>query len=110
MGKLQRILFPGLKNDSYLSYIIDVLQSQRYHPRYVTGEKIRKRDALKVLKKDINGILNHFKSRYRISYDPEVVFENMPDEKIEDWTPDHLMSEENHPEIFEEEACRVRLD
>ena len=99
-----------MKKDSYLPYIIDVLQSQRYHPRYATNDKIRKRDALKVLKKDINGILNHFKSRCRISYDPEVVFENMPDEVIEDWMPDHLMSEENNPQLFEEEARRVRLD
>ena len=99
-----------MKKDNCLPYIIDVVQSQRYHPRYATAEKIRKRDALKVLKRDINGILNHFKSRYRISYDPEVVFENMPDEKIEDWTPDHLMSDMDNPEIIKEESRRVRLD
>lgn len=99
-----------MKKDSYLPYIIDVLQSQRYHPKYATGGKIRKRDALKVLKKDINGILNHFKSRYRISYDPEVVFENIPDEKIDDWMPDQLMSEVNDPQTIEEEDRRFRLE
>ena len=77
-----------------LPYIIDVLQAKVWHPKYNTENKIKKRDSLKTLRRDIESILNHFKTKYRVSYDPAEVLERMPDEKIDDWIPDDLMQED----------------
>ncbi|MHA2250489.1 MAG: RIO1 family regulatory kinase/ATPase domain-containing protein, partial [Candidatus Kariarchaeaceae archaeon] len=74
-------------------WIIDVYQSQRYHPRYDTVARIKKNRALRVLKKDIAALVNYFQRTYRISYDIEEVFNIMIDDPVEDWAPDTLMSE-----------------
>jgi len=88
--------------------IIDVLQSQRYHPRFQTAVRIRKREALKVLKKDVHAILDFFKKRVRLSYDPDFVFMEIAGE-VEDWSPDELMTEGVDLQSFESEQKRTRL-
>ncbi len=75
------------------AWIIDVYQSQRYHPKYDTETRIKINKALKVLKKDITGIINYFRRTYRISYDIASVFGTMIDEPVEDWIPEGMMSE-----------------
>ncbi|MCY3414242.1 MAG: hypothetical protein INQ03_21535 [Candidatus Heimdallarchaeota archaeon] len=74
--------------------VIDFYQSKRWHPDYDTPEKIMLRNALPILKRDIESLLGHFKSKYRISYDPEVVFENLPETKVADHLPTQLMEED----------------
>jgi serine/threonine-protein kinase RIO1 len=75
------------------AWIIDVLQSQRYHPRYHTGERIRKRDALPILSKDVKNINKHFIKKYRIGYDYKEVMTNMVEDEVDDWIPDQAMGE-----------------
>ena len=75
------------------AWIIDVYQSQRWHPRYDTESRIKKNRALKVLKKDIAAIINYFQRTYRIAYDIGTVFELMIDDPVEDWIPEGMMSE-----------------
>ncbi|MHA2502065.1 MAG: RIO1 family regulatory kinase/ATPase domain-containing protein [Candidatus Kariarchaeaceae archaeon] len=86
--------------------VIDFLQSQQWHPRFDTGERIRKRDALPVLKKDIDSILEHFARRYRLGYEPDNVFQAIAGD-IEDWSADDLMSEFADPEAKERELRRI---
>lgn len=81
-------------------YLIDFLQSQRYHPRFETSERIKKRDALPILKYDIYNVLDYFKKTYRISYDPEKVYQQIAG-KLEDTSPDRLMNENFDIDNFE---------
>lgn len=90
-------------------YIIDFLQSERWHPKYDTPERIRKRDAIKVLKKDINTILNYFNRNYGLTYDPQTVFEVIAGD-VEDWEADELLSEFADPELKKQEEQRVRIE
>lgn len=85
-----------------LPYVIDFLQSERYHPKYATDKRIKKKKALKILKRDIESILNHFIRTYRVGYDLNEVFNNMLGEYDEDWSvPDeYLMSEKFDSKIY----------
>jgi len=78
-------------------WVIDFLQSHRWHPSYHTPQRIRKREALTILEKDTATILNYFKKTYRQSFELDEVMENMVDEAVEDWAPDELMSEYYDP-------------
>lgn len=89
-------------------WIIDFLQSQRWHPKFDTDERIRKRDALKILRKDVDAILHYFMKTYRISYDPEIVFSEIAGD-IEDWSADTLMSEFVDPEALIDEIKKLNL-
>jgi RIO kinase 1 len=89
-------------------WIIDFLQSQRWHPKFDTAERVRKRDVLKVLKKDIEAILEYFQKTYRISYDPVVVFNEIAGD-IDDWSADELMSEYVDPDALQQEIKRLNL-
>lgn len=76
-------------------HVIDFYQSKRWHPEYSTPEKITLKSALPVLKIDIENLLKHFKSKYRTSYDPQNVFEQMPDTKLSETAkvPQELMND-----------------
>jgi RIO kinase 1 len=74
-------------------WIIDVFQSQRYHPRYDTVARIKKNRALKVLKRDITNLIGYFTQRYRVGYNVDEVFSIMVEDPVEDWIPDTLMGE-----------------
>ncbi|MDH5402032.1 MAG: hypothetical protein OEY49_06040 [Candidatus Heimdallarchaeota archaeon] len=91
-------------------WIIDVYQSQRYHPEYQTTHRIAKIDALKVLKKDIYEILNHFEKKYRVSYDPDEVFDAIAKTENQDWIPTDLLSENIDLDAYIEEQKKVRFD
>jgi len=79
-------------------WVIDLLQSTRWHPNYETPERIRKRDALPILEKDVSNILTYFKKTYRQSFELDEVMETMVEEEVEDWSPDTLMGEYYDPE------------
>lgn len=55
-------------------WIIDVFQSERWHPHYDTLVRIAKEKALPILKRDLAAILNDFKRKYRRTYDLETVY------------------------------------
>ncbi|MCY3414243.1 MAG: hypothetical protein INQ03_21540 [Candidatus Heimdallarchaeota archaeon] len=82
-----------LLDDDDQIQVIDFYQSRRWHPEYDTPERIKINRAMPMLKKDIEGLLNHFKSKYRVSYDPKIVFKNLPETKVQDAAPDQLMTE-----------------
>ncbi|MCH8907374.1 MAG: hypothetical protein IH840_09825 [Candidatus Heimdallarchaeota archaeon] len=88
-------------------YIIDVLQSERYHSKFDTPEKIRKRAALPILKRDIQSILDHFATKYRISYGSDDVFAAIDQSGIDDVMPDIEMSEHFDQKAYEDELKRV---
>jgi serine/threonine-protein kinase RIO1 len=96
-----------LHNDKL--WIIDFLQSQKYHPRYATPVKISKKDALPILRRDIDHILAYFKKNYRMSYDPVTVFETICGDEP-DWIPEKLMSENFDLDAFIVEERKVRYE
>ena len=82
-------------------YIIDFLQSKQYHPEYSTAEKIRKREALVILRKDIESLMTYFKRNHRVYYDTNIVYTEIAG-NVNDWSPDDLMPEYFDPEAFEQ--------
>lgn len=75
-------------------WIIDVVQADRFHPKYATTAKIRKREAFEILKRDLGSILEYFKKVYRVTYDYKTVLSELSGNEIEDLMPDSAMSEE----------------
>ncbi|MFV2013915.1 MAG: RIO1 family regulatory kinase/ATPase, partial [Candidatus Heimdallarchaeota archaeon] len=90
-------------------WVIDFLQSQKYHPRYATEGKINKKDALPILRRDIDNILIYFKKNYRMSYDPVVVFGSIIGDDP-DWIPQELMSENFDLDKYLIEEKRMRYE
>lgn len=90
-------------------WIIDFLQSERYHPRYSTPVKLSKKQALPTLRRDIDHMLAYFKKNYRMSYDPTTVFESIIGDEP-DWVPEKLMSDNFDLDAFIEEERKVKYE
>jgi RIO kinase 1 len=62
-------------------WIIDVFQSERWHPKYDTPNRIFIEKALPTLYKDIKTINNHFIKKYRVGFNIENVYSEIKENK-----------------------------
>lgn len=62
---------------NYMPFVIDVYQSERWHPNYDTPARIAKEKALPILYRDVKAIIQYFIKKYRVGYDPDFVYQSI---------------------------------
>lgn len=78
-------------------WVIDFLQSERWHPHFDTDKRIKKTTAVKTLRKDVDHILTYFRRTYRKSFPLEQIIDILVPQGAEDLADLDMMNAGYNP-------------